>query len=280
VSTPDFTVIGARGFIGRHLVAHLTQSGRQTFCPRRGDPELARKPLGHVIYAAGLSADFRSRPFETIAGHVCSIAELLEHTTYTSFLVLSSTRVYAGGDDTREEAALRVRPVDPDHLYNVSKLAGEAICLRAGGPAARVVRLSNVIGDDVDSGMFVSELINGAVHGGAVVFQSSPDSAKDYISVDDVARILPEIALRGRERIYNVARGRNTTNAQWARILGELTGARTSTVPDAPTTVFPQIDVSRLRAEFDFEFESADDVLRRVIPLYRSTHYRKAVLAP
>jgi hypothetical protein len=85
---------------------------------------------------------------------------------------------------------------------------------------------------------------------GSVVFQQSAASEKDYVSVAAVVRLLPAIATGGRQRVYNVAAGRNTSHAAIADCLHAAAGWHTGFAADAPTVRQPKIDVARLTAEF------------------------------
>ena len=58
----SYTVIGASGFVGARLAASLRGGGHAVYAPQRGDPELLRRPLGRVIYCAGMTADYAARP--------------------------------------------------------------------------------------------------------------------------------------------------------------------------------------------------------------------------
>lgn len=248
----NWTVLGASGVIGRHLVTRLRANGQTVYTPGRGEPGLYERPLGHVIYAIGLTADFRTRPYDTVQAHVSLLAELLQRADFTSLLYLSSTRVYARTASSREDADLGVQPQDPSDLYNLSKLMGESLCLNGGRSGVRVVRLSNVVGgEDRDSGNFVPSLVREA-RGGCIVLQTAPDSAKDYIHIDDVAELLPRIATQGRERLYNVASGVQTHHAQWTAQLQAQTGCTVDVAPGAPVVSFAPIDITRIRTEFAF----------------------------
>lgn len=250
----QFTVLGASGYIGSRLVARLRADGHEVWAPPRGAPELLTRPLGHVLYCIGLTGDFRSRPFDTVQAHVSLLAEVLEHARFDSLLYLSSTRVYMGAAETGEDAALAVQPQDPSCLYNLSKLAGESLCHACGRPGVRVARLSNVVGPGMDegSGNFIASLLREARQG-HVLLQSDPDSAKDYVHIDDVVGILPSIALQGRAATYNVASGVQTRHAQWLQWLAEQTGCGHAVVPGAPLQQFPPIQVERLHAEFGWQ---------------------------
>ena len=73
-----FTVLGASGYIGRHLVPHLRALGAEVWAPAKGELTGLDQPLGHVIYAVGLTAGFRTRPYDTVQAHVGWLAQLLQ----------------------------------------------------------------------------------------------------------------------------------------------------------------------------------------------------------
>lgn len=249
----NWTVLGASGTIGRRLVAQLRAAGQTVDTPGRGDAGLYRRPLGHVIYAIGLTADFRQRPYDTVQAHVSVLAELLQQGDFESLLYLSSTRVYGRAAGGREDNPLPVLAQDPSDLYNLSKLMGESLCLQDARAGVRVARLSNVVGgEDADSANFVPSLVREA-RSGRIVLQTAADSAKDYIHIDDVAELLPRIAAGGRERLYNVASGVQTTHAQWTAQLAVQTGCAVEVAPGAPNVRFIPVDIGRIRAEFDFQ---------------------------
>lgn len=242
------TVLGAQGFIGRHLVRHLLSEGWEVAALGRGETPSSAEPLGHVFYCIGLTADFRSRPLEAIEAHVSRTVEQLRQDRFDSFLYCSSTRVYAGAADASETARLCVDPGDPEDLYNLSKLTGEAACLALGRPEVRIARLSNVFGAGDHPGNFLTSIIRDAVETGRVVLRTSPESAKDYVAVEDVAAALARIAVSGRERIYNVAAGRNTRHAELVTAIQAATRCECEAPQDKTPQIFPLIPVKRLRA--------------------------------
>lgn len=246
-----FTVLGASGYIGSRLVAHLQAQGHAVWAPARGDAEVFVRPLGHVMYCVGLTADFRSRPFDTVQAHVGLLADVLRRAQFDSLLYLSSTRVYMGATATNEDASLTVVPGDPSCLYNLTKLTGESLCHASGRAGVRVARLSNVVGPGMDaaSGNLVADLLHQARHG-KVTLRSDPRSAKDYIHVADVLDWLPRITLQGRSTVYNVASGRQTTHAQWLEWLGAHYASRIEIQKNAPLQSFPPINITRLASEF------------------------------
>lgn len=243
----NYTVFGSSGFVGRNLVIGLRKTSNNVITPKRTYIEwiknLKDEDLGHVIYCIGLTADFRSRPMETVDAHVCMLKELLQHGKMESITYLSSTRVYESTSNSSELSDITVNPANPSHLYNLSKLMGESLCLNSG-LNAKVVRLSNVYGSSMAGNNFLAAVLAEA-KSGEVIFRTSPDSSKDYISIDDVVELLPKVATSHVKGIFNLASGVNLCNQEIADIL-ETLGVQVSFMDGAPAWNFPQIDIRRL----------------------------------
>lgn len=257
-----FTVFGASGFIGSALARRLADDGATVLTPPRG--ELPSGPLGHVIYAIGLTGDFRDRPFETVQAHVCVLNKMLEDLEFESFLYLSSTRLYGCGETAREDQHFSVSPSNPSDLYNLSKLMGESLCLNSSKPKVRVARLSNVLGDDPLSPNFVPSIVRDAARG-RIALQSARESSKDYISVHDAVSALVAIAKSGKRSIYNIASGRNMSHGEILDLLVAETGCALEYEAGAPAIIFPTIDISALAEDFDFHPQPAAAVLQETI---------------
>ena len=257
MSLEVFTVLGANGFIGKSLAAWLHEQGHEVHTPERDltTAELIASVRGHVLYCIGLTADFRRRPWDTVDAHVCILREILAGAQFSSLTYLSSTRVYLGCKIGHEDAALTVQPNEPDQLYNLSKLLGESLCHAAHTVErpVRVVRLSNVIGSDIASENFIYVLLREALSQGVIQLNTSLDSAKDYIALEDVTRMLEQVAIKGQSACYNLASGHQTTNLEIVQLISKLTGSTFSVDSNASQILLPPIDIHRLREEFDFK---------------------------
>lgn len=246
-----FTIFGSSGFIGANIVSYLESEGYECFCPKR-DEITFKENLGHVIYAIGLTSDFRIYPLETINAHICILKEILKTCSFKSFTYLSSTRVYQNSNKTSEDSNIYINPNNLSDLYNISKIMGESICLNSGLKNIKIARLSNIIGQRADSDFFISQLLKDAQHNGKIIFQSSPDSKKDYLFIDDAIYLLKKIAISEQCGIFNVASGKNTTNMEISKLIENKTNFKTKFEKDAPQLLFPQIDISRIQKEFNF----------------------------
>jgi nucleoside-diphosphate-sugar epimerase len=256
IADREITVLGAGGWIGAALVAELQRQGRPLRAVGRADLPAwlaQRDQKGPVIYAIGLTADFRQRPHATTEAHVSLLSQVLQRPGIERLLLLSSTRVYARSADTRETATLPCLSSDPSDLYNLSKLLGEALVLQDPRPGMKVVRLSNVVGPRQPTSTFVGALLEEARVGGLVTIQQPADTAKDYVALADVVRLLPLIAERGQQRLYNLGSGRNTSHAEVATWL-ERQSARVRFAPGEAASSglnFPTLAIERLAAEFE-----------------------------
>lgn len=263
------TVLGASGYVGSHLLAHLRRQGWQCTAPARNADLCASGPvgaLGTVFYCIGLTADFRQRPLDTVHAHVEVLRALLQHASFERLVYLSSTRVYLGASATHEDAALSARPGDADDLYKLSKLLGESLALHGGKPGA-VVRLSNVVGGSMSNPeSFLAQLWREA-RAGHVHLRSHPDSEKDYIHINDVCALLEAVASHGRAPVYNLASGVQVSHRQWLQALAQATGCGWDVAPHAPLHRLMPIDVTRITQEFAFQPQPVLPVLEAGPPI-------------
>ena len=265
MSEPGITVLGGSGFIGTHLIRHLREAGRSCDAPARGE-DLRGRHLGHVIYCVGLTGNFRTRPYEAVDAHVSALVDFIRTCRFESLVYLSSTRVYKRHTrpTAREEDALQVEPLVFDDFYVVSKIMGEAVALSSPS-RSHVVRLSNVYGDNFGQAGFLSSILKDALTAGSITLQTSRDSNRDYVRVEDVVDLLVRIATGGTERVYNVASGNSVTNGELLDALASLTGCRVAVRPDAETVRFPEFEIERIRREFGFTPGRLLDDLPRLV---------------
>jgi nucleoside-diphosphate-sugar epimerase len=256
-----FTVFGATGFIGSSVTGHLRGLGCEVVTPARGEMLPAGEHLGHVVYAIGLTGDFRQRPFETVDAHVAELARRMQVASYDSWLYLSSTRVYGTSAVIASESdRISVMP-GPDGIYDISKLLGESLCLALGRPEVRVARLSNVYGEGQSRHTFLGSLLADVAAGRNIVIREDPDSSKDYIAIADVVSLIEKIVLHGRHQTYNLASGVGTSHRHVAEQLRRLTAASVVFQEGAPRRSFPRMDVARITEEFGFTPRSLLDDL-------------------
>ncbi len=74
--------------------------------------------------------------------------------------------------------------------------------------------------------------------------------------------------MHGNRKIYNVASGKNVTNAQIVDILGRLTGCIVEVDENAKRICYPNIYVSRIKEEFAFTPSKITDDLNELVSKY------------
>lgn len=261
-----FTVVGAAGFVGRRLCSTLRARGAQVWAPDRHAPwqPPPRHVLGHVMYCAGLTADYLARPFDTVQAHVSHLAQVLQYGlaqgALQSLVYLSSTRLYDAlgklGDEVvaSEDAVLPMDPASPRHLYDLSKGLGESLCHVAGQGRARVARLACVYEGPQDADGFLPALLRQVLQARAagsvqIAVKSSPHFTRDYVHLDDVVDALIRIAVQGQAPVYNVASGANVSNAELFDYLKRRWGCTVQPLLDTQPAPTPRISTDRLCTE-------------------------------
>ena len=242
-----YTVVGCDGFIGSRVCEWLVARGHHVDARRRLDPG-GEPPYGRLLWCAGVTGDFRTRPLETVRAHVVDLLPALAAPGIEALVYLSSTRLYQHAVSGQETSDLTISADSPPDLYNASKILGEALCLASISSNARVARLANVYGTDGDSPDVITSLARAAVGSGSVELHSPRSYAKDYVHIEDVVPVLVALADQAAagagEPIYNIASGMNTSNGELAGWLEQLTGCRVESIESGPTEGFPRSQLS------------------------------------
>ena len=265
-----FTILGASGFIGKELVSYLKERNHDCYIPNRDAVFSTKENLGHIIYCIGLTADFRTRLFDTVDAHVCRLLEVMKTASFESFLFLSSTRVYNGSKLSNEETLLSVNPNHLDDLYNISKLMGESVCLSNSNKKIRVARLSNVVGNDFESENFLFSLIKEAVIQKKITLQQTLNICRDYIMINDVLEMIYNISIKGENRIYNIACGENLSNKEIIREISRITNCKIELKEESEGLIFPIISIKRIENEFSFTPSHVINELQELIIKYKN----------
>lgn len=257
----DFTILGASGFLGGQLASRLSAKGYEVLRPSRGELNSLRgQDLGHLFYCLGTD-NTKADPYGAFKSHVAYLADILRFSAFSSLTYLSSTRIYLGAQCSREDSDLPVLQDDENAIFNAMKIAAEQICLADRNPTVRAVRLSSVIGVAPRGISLIPMLIKNALNEGKMHLTISSQSSRDYIAIDDVLELLPRIALEGKWRCYNLASGHNVSLGEIVGIIERELSSVGEWQPDAPTVVYPIIDIDRISTEFSFKPRPVPDAL-------------------
>ena len=262
-----FTVFGSDGFVGKRLVTRLTDLGHQVQTVGRSENfQTKYSTLGHVMYCAGVTGSrFKTEQFRVVNAHVSLLAEVLECGKFTTFLYMSSARMYEESlDGTSVGASFRVDPWQVSDFYNLSKLMGESLILQSGISSARIVRVAYAVDYAEDSTDNVTHFIRSA-RKGHVRFTAHRESVKDYVVMKDIVEMLPLLALDGSSKMYNLASGMNTSTNELAQMLIEETGCGVEFANEEELRAPYPIDISLLESEFSYRPQSVVEYARQVI---------------
>ncbi|MGP3592558.1 NAD-dependent epimerase/dehydratase family protein [Vagococcus sp. WN89Y] len=247
-----YTVIGGKGFIGSEIVSQLRGAGEEVVIPARGDEMLFKEDLGIVIYAAG-NGDCGKEPFAVLESNTTLLAQLLEKAIFNKLIYISSTRLYMEQEGSSENNDLKICTNDNRRLFNLTKLVSEELCLRSGRETI-VVRPSNVYGLALKSNLFLPSIIRNAITNGHIDMFVTPNYAKDYVAVSDVAKLVYLISKNNQHNVYNIASGTNTTAAEIADIIKEKTHCTVTWHEGYKGEYFPVTNISRTVNEFNYEY--------------------------
>jgi nucleoside-diphosphate-sugar epimerase len=133
------------------------------------------------------------------------------------------------------------REAVPTGVYGASKIAGEAFCFaynQAFGTDFRTIRPSAVYGFGMQWPIFVKPMVEGAVRGEVVRFESGGPFPRDYTNASDVASLAVALldAPDDADRVFYGATGQPlVTAAEVARIVMELVPGSQIEIPDVLT---------------------------------------------
>ncbi|MDG1876565.1 MAG: GDP-mannose 4,6-dehydratase [Acidimicrobiales bacterium] len=259
-------VTGADGFVGLHLVGHLTAEGDQVV-PSSCDvtnrdaivAEFARADADVVYHLAG-QADVGGswqNPVETIRVNVEGTLNVLDAARLAGcrrVVAITSADVY--GRITDADLPVRethdLQPVSP---YAASKAAAEMVCLQAGlahGLEVVRVRAFNHLGPG-QSDRFVASAIASRIaacerEGSTVVQVGTLDARRDFTDVRDVVRAYRLLMISGRAgEVYNVCSGTDRSVREVTDILVNLSTTDITLETD-PALVRP-VDLRVLRGD-------------------------------
>lgn len=282
-------VLGAGGFIGRHLVESLrgvhdvTAFVRPSAAAIRGavrvDLASARAPAilrltaknrgrPDVVFHLASRQPGPHAPADYVSGNVGALAGalgFLRDVPPRRFVFTSTLSVYGRPDrnPVRENAVTR-----PVHAYAASKLAAEGLLgWLSGRCQVTILRLPSVFGlGQADS--FVDGLAKTALRHAPITLFGRGRLLRDALHVRDVVRglgaCLHRPAVRGTV-VINLGSGRAATNRDYARGLVKWLKSRSpiTSVPEAPPAMFGvQADIERARRFLGFRPMTLDESLR------------------
>lgn len=243
-------IIGASGFVGRHLVQHLSSTGRKVYGFDRfslvqsqnvieGDL-FDRNALTHalaetqpqVIYhLAGILKSDQVDEFYRVhvQGTVALCEAILEVGIKPLLIIASSSAVYGPGLGAKPiTEGFKPRPVTH---YAISKLAQELVAFRyyrVYDMPVIGIRMFNLIGPgltvDMACSAFARQIALAERNGENFIVTGDLDARRDFVDVRDTVRAYQMVATKGKPgQVYNVCSGRSVSISECLDTLLQLT---------------------------------------------------------
>ena len=247
-------VTGARGFIGRHLVASLESAGADVVAADRGgdadvkldlrDGETIREAIKFtqpaVVINLAAIADPRQAEADPLAAYDVNVLGQLRVILALRDLAPSSRLVVVGsalqyGRDGHDRPVREDDPQRPEGVYATTKAAADLQAVqhhRSDGLDIVRLRLFNVIGPGRPEEYFPAPQIRQAAE---ILDRGAPPLIRtlslrdtlDFVDVRDAADAIQAVAARGRSgAAYNVASGQATPLRSVVDRLIEIAGVQ------------------------------------------------------
>jgi UDP-glucose 4-epimerase len=207
---------------------------------------------------------------------VLNLLEAARRSSVKRFVFASSGGAIYGEQDVFP--ALESHPQRPASPYGVSKLCGEqylAYYQRSGGPSGLSLRYANVYGPGQDPhgeagvvAIFLQRLLSGE----ALTINGDGEQTRDYVFVEDVARINCAAAESTLTGALNVGTGRETSVNELAQRLAGALGVQHAPLygPAKPGEQRRScLDASLARAHFSWTPTSLEEGLEQTTRWFR-----------
>ena len=254
-------VTGGAGFLGSHVLEEMIDCGHDTVCfDVRPSPfcktvlgdllsldDLLRATKGvDVVCHLGAVGDVYlafEKPYLAAAVNATGTANLMEACLANKVgkvIYASTWEVYG---PPRYEPIDEAHPCNPDHPYNVTKLAGEQIAMTydalKGVPAVSL-RLGTCFGTRMRSNSVFSIFIKRALARDPITVQGTGEQARQFLHARDAARAFVcaiESSVRG--EIFNIAPPRSISIKELAEMVARRIPTDISYAPARTGDIIP-----------------------------------------
>jgi UDP-glucose 4-epimerase len=225
-------VLGARGFIGRTLVAALQKTGIATLPVSSVDLDLTSdgasdrlaamlQPHDSVVMFSALTPDKGRglKPFLRNVHMAATLCESLEKVTPAQVVYFSSDSVYPLSTALISETS----PAEPDDLYGMMHLSREMMVKSVTKAPLALLRCTLVYGaEDTHNSYGPNRLRRMAHKDGKIALFGEGEDMRDHILVDDVVALTMLVLCYRSAGTLNLATGQSISYAELAKRIAAL----------------------------------------------------------
>ncbi len=247
-----YTIFGANGFIGNNLKKYLKDSNEKIYIPKKKQ-YIFKKNLGHVIFCIGTSEALKD-PKKAIQSNLVVLSKVLLNNKFKTFTYLSSIRTYSSNKIGIESEKILFDCREEGILFKALKLSAESLCLQIKNQKVKVIRLSNLFGENFKNHKYLlPTLIRNSIFQKKIEITIHKKSKKNYLHVQDAIKIILSIIKKnGKKRIYNVGSSNSITVGKIAKLIKKYTKCKIIFKKNANIKNEPIININSIKKEFNF----------------------------
>jgi UDP-glucose 4-epimerase len=241
-------VVGRHSFLARHFLALLPEEDRV----RAVDHHEIDRPdllddidcvLNFARHPLAASADYRPEAMDPDLRLARRVGD-----RPVRYVMLSSRKVYAPAAAPLAETS----PSGPTDAYGRNKLAAEEALHAALGERLTVLRLANIFGYEREPGRrtFLAILLDRLLREGQIRYDMSPFVERDFLPVEDCARLLAQVAAEPPGGVLNVGSGIGLPTGRLALWIIEGFGRGELVIETPRENDGFVLDIARLRSRY------------------------------
>ena len=249
----SYTIFG-RGFVGTNIVKFLKKKKYKVFVPKKGKYKF-NKNLNNIIYCIG-SYNFIKDPKGSFDANLGIVPQIIFNNKFASFTLISTTRMYLVNPQkkTKENNLIYINPNLKNFYHNSLKLSAESLCLSLPNKKIKVVRMSNLFGNNFTNQIYLlPTLIRSSLNDKKINIFINKKSSKDYLHIDEASDVLIKIIKKGKRKLYNIASGKNIELSKIAEKIKKITNCKINYANQKTMVKEPIINIDRIKKEFNFK---------------------------
>ena len=196
-------VVGENSFIGNAL-CNVKRPDIEFYKVSHKDFDKIDLPFFDTVVGCALNPEYRDTRYSTAADFDFYVANKACKSG-CHFIMLSTRKVYGSHSDLK--IFKETDPLDPFDYYSINKLRTETRIQDDFGDQSTIIRGSNLFGFEYGRNSFFGYLMNSLVKSGEIVYNIHPSTRRDFIHVDDSARVITEVCVKKPSGVYNLGAG-------------------------------------------------------------------------